>query len=254
MGNSGRLEQVEVYTHKVKYYLVERVPLTAHNKNMHKKLSIGRMAGTQTNYIDIDVTLKEGRLSISGDVRRETAGQCQDFIREAMEKNGIDYAIDWNREELKRLLDTWDVWHLNDMHPECEHQAVDGTLEQAQKDVTIYGYKLDMEIVGKQDKVKEKAMERLLSGSTVILKPHEAKLLKLEYSLKSLDSTAPEHYKEAKETYFGTKTEKAGWVSFEEYPNVGILSKPCATCGYKYGSAWKTVELPKEVVEYVESL
>jgi hypothetical protein len=42
------------------------------------------------------------------------------------------------------------------------------------------------------------------------------------------------------------------WVTRQEHPE-GLLSHPCPTCGYKYGSAWLKEELPPEVIAFVES-
>lgn len=36
------------------------------------------------------------------------------------------------------------------------------------------------------------------------------------------------------------------WVRRDEHPH-GLLSYPCPTCGYKYGSAWLTEEIPADV-------
>ena len=37
------------------------------------------------------------------------------------------------------------------------------------------------------------------------------------------------------------------WVTKEEHPD-GLLSEPCPTCGYKYGSAWLHEPVPTSVV------
>lgn len=42
-----------------------------------------------------------------------------------------------------------------------------------------------------------------------------------------------------------------GWVRPDEHPD-GLLTKPCPVCGYKYGSAWLTEELPESVREWFE--
>lgn len=42
------------------------------------------------------------------------------------------------------------------------------------------------------------------------------------------------------------------WVTRDEHPE-GLLSHPCPTCGYKYGSAWLKEELPPEIVATIES-
>ena len=34
----------------------------------------------------------------------------------------------------------------------------------------------------------------------------------------------------------------------------GFLGRPCPVCGYKYGSAWQTEEVPKDVIEWLFDL
>jgi hypothetical protein len=43
------------------------------------------------------------------------------------------------------------------------------------------------------------------------------------------------------------------WVRPEDHPD-GLLTRPCPVCGYRYGTAWLTEELPQEIRDYVESL
>lgn len=45
----------------------------------------------------------------------------------------------------------------------------------------------------------------------------------------------------------------AHWVSFEDNPK-GLLGKPCEICGYKYGTAWKSVDVPEEVIQFLFAL
>ena len=228
---------------------------------MNKKIYIGSVKEEEERrepMIRLDIEVKEKRekktLSICGEIGRDHGGQCQDSIRDLMTRDAINYQEGWNAEKLAEILDIWDVWHLNDMHAECEHQAKDGTLEEARKDVTIYGHKLGMDTVKQQDQLKEEIMEKLLKGESVKLDAGQMELLKFEYSVKSLLPKIPGNYKEEKDGYFGTKTERAGWVRFEEYPTVGILGKPCKTCGYKYGTAWNYVAIPGDVLATIEKL
>lgn len=44
-----------------------------------------------------------------------------------------------------------------------------------------------------------------------------------------------------------------GWVTRAEHPE-GLLSHPCPTCGYKYGSSWLTEAVPDDVVTFLRSL
>jgi hypothetical protein len=40
-----------------------------------------------------------------------------------------------------------------------------------------------------------------------------------------------------------------GWTSYDAHP-----SEPCPVCGYKYGSAWRTTEVPSAVLDFLDSL
>jgi hypothetical protein len=42
------------------------------------------------------------------------------------------------------------------------------------------------------------------------------------------------------------------WVGREEHP-CGLLSQPCPTCGYKYGSAWLKEELPADFEQQLDA-
>lgn len=43
------------------------------------------------------------------------------------------------------------------------------------------------------------------------------------------------------------------WVRPDEHPG-GLLTAPCPTCGYRYGSAWLTEEVPTDVLDFLRSL
>lgn len=45
----------------------------------------------------------------------------------------------------------------------------------------------------------------------------------------------------------------ASWVYEKDHPK-GFLCKPCPTCGYKYGSAWLTREVPADVLVWLDNL
>ena len=42
------------------------------------------------------------------------------------------------------------------------------------------------------------------------------------------------------------------WVDPTEHPD-GLLTKPCPTCGYKYGTGWLLEKVPEKVLEYFAS-
>ena len=44
-----------------------------------------------------------------------------------------------------------------------------------------------------------------------------------------------------------------GWVRPDEHP-AGLLTKPCPVCGYRYGTEWKTEDLPGDVIAFVRGI
>jgi len=50
-----------------------------------------------------------------------------------------------------------------------------------------------------------------------------------------------------------TEKKALGWLRPEDHPD-GILCKPCPVCGYKYGTAWKTEEVPKDIIDWLFNL
>ena len=51
------------------------------------------------------------------------------------------------------------------------------------------------------------------------------------------------------------RTTNSKWAEVRErseHPE-GLLSKPCPTCGYPYGSAWLYDPLPPDVIEWAKS-
>jgi hypothetical protein len=220
-----------------------------------KRITIGYSTeDSREPSITLEIELKAGTLSICGNIGRDQCGQCQDSIKELMIGDNIKYQNGWTKTKLAKVLKVWDEWHLNDMHPECEHQAKDGTLEEARQEVTLYGYTLKSEVSSQQRAIKDRTEKDILENRSARITEGEQELLKLEYWIKSLDAVPPVHYIETKDGYNSTEKKTRGWIDFAEFPSVGVMSRPCATCGYKYGTAWKKVELPKEVVDFVKSL
>ena len=81
--------------------------------NIQKTISFGKIAYTSSrkiNAVDIEVTLKDGRLSIVGAIwnashtDRVCGGQCLDTIAEHIKTP-----------KFKRIYAIWKKWHLNDM-------------------------------------------------------------------------------------------------------------------------------------------
>lgn len=207
------------------------------------------------------------RLSISGVIgpksngdARGSCGQIDDTIREEMAAGRLTLAKGWTAQTLAEFLAVWDKWHLNDMRPYCAHQNAAGWQEKAREPRTLYHWRLLPEISKQQDALKAEAIERAASTESTALgfSPEEKRILKLEYAI---TTTAPEltgwdlkyYGKPSPGIIAHEETKTRGWLTEEEHPD-GLLSKACPVCGYKYGSAWNTEEVPAAVLAFLNGL
>lgn len=221
----------------------------------------------------------EGRLSISGVIgplrsgnARGGCGQIDGEFKHAYSKyddkrynpeslikaEDIDYAEGWNEGKWLQFLDIWHRWHLNDMRAECEHQRDLGWNDLAQQKITLFFWTLKPEILEKQKQLKEEAEELIKNTGRHYLNRADRKIYGLEWMITTVChelKAGDARFYEPGTGYKGTHEEKTrGWLDYTKYPEVGILSKPCPVCGYKYGTDWKYEELPAEVVEFISDL
>ena len=220
------------------------------------------------------IRYKDERLSISGVIgpksngdARGSCGQIADTIREEIEAGTFVPSNGWTIERVRAFLDTWDRWHLNDMHPECEHQRALGWREAAAQRVKIYLWQLKDDVSAKKKDLEREAIERAASlepGRSVAFHGLDRRIVKLEEFIKTASPDLGElarFYRPTRDThgYFAHVEEKArGWLSHDD-PDVigdtgGLLGKPCPTCGYKYGSAWKHEAVPADTLAQLEAL
>lgn len=198
--------------------------------------------GKAVNRVTVDMEYKEEngkkRFSVSASVwnsRRSdiiAGGQCLDTI--------APYVNDPFYTEILRL---WKLYHLNDMHPECEHQAAAGWRNEAAKKVNLYKFTMTTEAISEQHKIKNAVIQAAKDGESLRLSKEKRLVLSLDYSITTHSDTLPETlapYYKLKET----EIKALGWLKETEHPN-GILSKPCPVCGYKYGSSWVYFPIPK---------
>lgn len=206
------------------------------------------MARVEIKYID-------GNLSISSQ-----NGQNIDEVREA--KHGI--AEGWTRADLDWLCDTWEEWHLNGLHPECEHQRELGWNELARKTLTSYMWTLTEHARDKKRAIEKLAMNKLCAVGSVELSPDEQAALNLESFLTTYTDTRPSaDYEPVRGSgvYKHINTSIAGHTYHMGYEGAcmdmhpdGLLCKPCPVCGYEYGTAWNTVEVPEHVLTRLYSI
>lgn len=198
--------------------------------------------GREINRVTVEMEYKtEGekkRFSVSANVWNHIntdvvcAGQCLDTI--------APYIKDPLYCEILRL---WNAYHLNDMHPECEHQAAAGWREKAAQEINLYEFSLTTKAIRERDQLKRKVVNAAANGETIKLPKEKRLILEMGYSFTSHSNTLPEniaqYYKLNK-----TKTEKRGWIRESDHPK-GLLCKPCPVCGYKYGTSWVYFPIPE---------
>ncbi|WP_370755005.1 hypothetical protein [Gemmiger formicilis] len=197
------------------------------------------------------------RLSIYGVVGPKSNGGCVGSVGQCVDeiRNGTP-ATGWNNEMLRKFCDCWDLWHLNDMRPYCQHQKALGWDKLACKNVTLYHYSLTHEYFMKQRELKNRTNNKLGAEGHATLTEEEKELWNLpikKTSWKPLDDPRYEPRKKA-DWYSGATEEKTlGWLFPDEHPE-GILTKPCPVCGYKYGTTWKTEQVPENVLQFLYNL
>ena len=190
-----------------------------------------------------------------------SAGQCTDSIRGGTPVDG------WTREMLDKLCDIWDRWHLNDMNPCCKHQRELGWLEQAKEQITLYHYHLKREASNAKKAAEKATVDALCKGETFTPTGEQSFYAALPEWLDIYgvprEELAP-YYEPFKSSYRGDKEVHLRgnvWYGASDESTLtrvcderGLLCKPCPVCGYKYGHAWKTEEVPQEVIDWLFNL
>lgn len=207
------------------------------------------------------IEYNDGKLSICGVIGptgngncKGSCGQCVDEIRKG------EPLEEWSREMLDKLCQIWDEWHLNDMHPYCEHQKQLGWNKLASKKVTLYHYSITTETFRRKRDAEQAAIKAMRNGESFTPSEEQVMYASMPYSIVSHEELSGEnvrYYEPRKSLYPGgggaTEEKMLGWLTQEEHPD-GILSKPCPVCGYKYGHGWKKEEVPEDIIEWLFSL
>ena len=221
-------------------------------------------------WITVEFELSQGkhRLSITGvhgpmsnGDCHGSSGQCTDTLQELIDGPEENITLPGGREAAIKLADIWRDWHLNDMRAHCEHQKAVHNWDLLER-LTIWKWKLDAPTILAQRKVKQEAERLLLEGEAAQYTQAELELLNLPYWAYTYTDAAPsERYKAD-----GAKSAAACHVYPLEamkpgaYPGPddchprGLLTKPCPTCGHKYGSALLYTDVPADVLEFLAGL
>lgn len=144
---------------------------------------------------------------------------------------------------VRRLAELADRWHLNAMRAGCAHVACADVREV----VEVVSYGLTTEAYHRRKKLQEEVSAAVARGEVPALDETDRALLVPEdwyrdrFEPPDADSPLSGCY-EVKKRW----TKARGWVRPEEHPR-GLLDRPCATCGYAYGTAWLAEPLPSGV-------
>jgi hypothetical protein len=190
----------------------------------------------------IEINIKDGNASFSGTLYNKRileshmigCGQLQDSI---ICKNEYE----------KKLVELWNRWNLNYMHPYCEHQkALWDCREEVQ--VNTWKYTYGSILYKRREKTKKVMKRKLANQERVKLGQLTAWLLFTKLWLNNAEYNALSDYQKKFFMLEKTETKTVGWLYEKEHPK-GILTKPCPVCGYKYGTDWKKEELPEDLME-----
>lgn len=189
-------------------------------------------------------------LSISGalyDAYKYVNGYRKDPIACGQVDMDIDYEA--ASDDLKRILDIWKEYHLNDMHAECIHQEEAGIRELASQPLYKVEYTMTHDTIVKQRKVEDFIKEELTQNGTVTLSQDQRELYTMKYSIKKFFLNADEAKENIPEGYKLRKVEAAlrGHTSLSE-SEFGLLGTECPVCGYKYGHGCTYRPIPEEIL------
>lgn len=214
----------------------------------------------------VRIEYKNSRLSICGVVAPlgngnalGGVGQCIDEI-----KNGIP-TDEWSREMLDKLCDIWEEWHLNDMRPYCSHMKELGWVEQTYEKVKVAKWTLTNEAYNKKAEIEGKALNCLRNGRSFTPTTDEIAYANMKYFITVYNDESLSHeygklyanaYELKEKDCLGSSNieyKTRGWIPYKDN-KLGFLGKPCPICGYKYGTSWKSEEVPKDVLKWLENL
>ena len=220
----------------------------------------------------------DGKLSISGvegpKSNGDASGSCgqidmgykhgnpdYDDKRYSHPKEIESFADGWTNSMWLKFLDIWHDWHLNDMRSYCSHQRDLGWRMLASKEVNLYHWNLKQEVSSDQYRLKKHAIDCAKRDVKPVLSDEQRLIICLECSIQThtekVDEPIAKYYEPKIPLYQSDKghieKKTLGWLYPKDHPD-GILTKPCPSCGHKYGSAWLKEQVPTDVLDFLAKL
>ncbi len=189
-------------------------------------------------------------LSISGALY-DTYKYVNGYRKDPIAFGQVDMDIDYEAasDDLKRILDIWKEYHLNDMHAECIHQEEAGIRKLASQPLYKVEYTMTHDTIVKQRGVEDFIKKELTQNGTVALSQDQRELYTMKYSIKKFFLNADEAKENIPEGYKLREVAATlrGHTSLSE-SEFGLLGKECPVCGYKYGHGWTYRPIPEEIL------
>jgi hypothetical protein len=161
----------------------------------------------------------------------------------------ITPAPGWTDESIRKFLEIWRAWHLNDMRAGCIHQR---TAWKPSEEFILVTWRLTSDAILQQRNVKNEVDGLVREhGRVQQLAPWTHMMYKAPFQITLPEGVQPDNAELYREHNRETKT--AGWMRPEEHPK-GILGKPCPECGYKYGTTWLKEDVPQDVIDWLFAL
>jgi len=220
---------------------------------MKKVIRIGTAkAYDRTMNVYCSIKFEGGKLSISGVEGPLSNGDCLGSCGQTQTpvKEIKEYAEGWDKDNHQRFLDEWKAWHLNDMRAGCQHQRAEF---DTSKNIELIDYSWSDFF----HKTRKQAGNGTLTPK--LYKDFQA-WAPLVYAATTATSRPKHESPEVKALLEAgliveksRETKAAGWVTEKEHPE-GLLSKECPVCGYKYGTAWLSEDVPEDTIDFLFSL
>ena len=197
--------------------------------NTMKTLVFNDKEGLRLFSIKIELKSKNDKfvLSMSGHTCTGHIGQCAGEIKNII----ATLPNDITKEQVNRILEVWEEYHLNDMEVWCEHNNYGNKLPE-QEYVNVY-------------KMWYTEEARKLSKIREFDEPFNKSLIDVtEEGLKNLPKALYRLWDNKQPNRTCT-----GHISYDAILSPeGLIGKVCPVCGAKYGHEWYFKPIPGEVI------
>lgn len=218
----------------------------------------GRLDGRAPLYVTIE--WRDGQLSLTGVEGPKSNGDAWGGCGQCGVAADIEpyTANGWTAEMCARLGEVWERWHMNDIRAGCAHVEPGVSSVKLELRPLTWGdtYHERRRLV---ESAKATAQEyaEFCEWSGIVTRLCASKgpkhpALWGEVGENALrDGLVKEPGADSVTRYERTKA--AGWVYPSEHPD-GLLTRPCAVCGVKYGAQWLSEPVPVDVLEWLRGL